>query len=217
MPEILKNRNNQVCQRLDRYCEECAKIGSTDCIDHGGPPSEDSSVLGKRWGSDAFEDFMQGWGRDDFKGGLLKPMSKRPSNPASSKVFGNDRDNFPVPFPKPIPPTRPASSSYGIPCPAPAKLVSPSMPAPPSFAVECRPKFVSPIKPAASVPGSGPAVAVPNTEAATLPHDANTPSEHCRYRSWGHIHSKPSLVSCGLGVWFGVSHVVRYVSDDFGM
>jgi hypothetical protein len=174
MPEILKNRNNQVCQRLDKYCEECARIGSTDCIDHGGPLSADASVLGKRNGAfDAFDDFMQGWGRDDHKAGPFKPQSKRPTIPAPSKLFGNHRDNFVIPTP-----TRPASSSsFGMPSPAP-KL---SMPAPPPiFGIQSPPKFAPPIKPAASVPASAPAVvAVPSTEAATpKPHDT---SDLCRY------------------------------------
>lgn len=176
MPELLKSRNNQVCQSLDKYCEECARTGSTDCIDHGGPLSEDTSVLGKRMGPDAFDDFMQAWGRDE-KAGPFKPLSKRPI-PASSKIFSNDRDSFSTLFPKVVTPTRPTSSSgYGVPAPAP-KLVSPRM-APPSsiFGVQSPPKFIAPIKPAATVPAT-PAVAVPNTESAT---ESNTPSDHCRY------------------------------------
>jgi len=133
--------------------------------------SVDSSVLGKRMGYfDAFDDFMQSFGRDDHKAGPFKPQSKRPTIPASSRLFGNDRDNFLIPTP-----TRPASSSFGMPSPAP-KL---SMPALSSFGIQSPPKFVCPIKPAASVPASAPSViAAPSTEAATpKPHDT---SDLCR-------------------------------------
>jgi hypothetical protein len=183
MPEIQKTRNNQVCQRLDKYCEECARIGSTDCIDHGGPLSEDTSVLGKRLGADVFNDYMLGWNREEPKGGSFKPQLKRPTIPAPvkpvsndrdmskffdnyrdiSKIFGNDRSNYNSPFP-----TRPApSSSYVVP-PAPKLVTTPSMPAPSStFGTPSPPKFVTPIKPAASVPVPAPVVAEEVIEAAT--------------------------------------------------
>ncbi|KAG0579039.1 hypothetical protein KC19_4G067600 [Ceratodon purpureus] len=164
MPEILSNRNSKICDRLERpWCGECAKIGSTDCIDHGGHLSEDTSVLGKRLGHDAFGDF-----RREFEfGGMwdknpLKPQTKRP-NAASSNPF-SDREAF-LRLPTPELIVRPASSGLAIPPPT-------------KFAIKPIPSV--PIKPTASVPANVPAVAVPSTESAVVDNDPSTPSDLAR-------------------------------------
>lgn len=78
-------------------------------------------------------------------------------------------------------------------------------------------KFVFLIKLVVFVFGSGLVVVVFNIEVVILFYDVNIFSEYCRYWFWGYIYFKFSFVLCGLGVWFGVFYVVRYVSDDFGM
>ncbi|XP_024369434.1 uncharacterized protein [Physcomitrium patens] len=108
MPEILPHGNNRVIKSLNKFCEECARHGCTDCIDHGGVPSEDTvtSVLGKRHGSyrDAYVDFLIA--RDDVKN-LFSPSLKR-SVPPSSGLSRTDILSHPL---KQVFPTVPAVST----------------------------------------------------------------------------------------------------------
>lgn len=88
MPEILKQQNYSVCDRLDNFCQECIANNYQDCSDHGGWPSGDSTVLGKRRvGDNAFEDFPVFWNKQGGykKKGDTKPASKRTNASADSR------------------------------------------------------------------------------------------------------------------------------------
>lgn len=91
MPETLKGHSTKICEKLaEKYCAKCAAIGSTDCLDHGGP--EEYSVLGKRRGddiADLFSSKSKLWNkeRQEPPKGVVKPVPVR-SHPSGSGVPG---------------------------------------------------------------------------------------------------------------------------------
>ncbi|XP_024392441.1 uncharacterized protein [Physcomitrium patens] len=125
MPEILPSGNTKIINSL--RCFECARSGSTDCIDHGGNPSEDSftSVLGKRQvflcSTTDFQGFCKDGGKNPFTHSTKRLVAA--SSALSRTELSSTSPKVVIPTP-----TRPSVSLPPVAPVAPVASVAPETP-----------------------------------------------------------------------------------------